>query len=314
MVSIKFRSCCVPAGIALASLAINPGLAISPRSPLIPLNKGETNPLLLAPLLKGGWGDQTQLAQVLPRSPLIPLNKGETNPLLLAPLLKGGWGDQTQLAQSNPPPPPKNPGSSSPGGRRDPSACPQDTDTATSTQELTALSPTTKSGNTLAERPTFFVFVPKTSAKTAEFSLRDRSGKGVYRTTFDLTNVPGIVGFSLPTQAQTLEVGKQYVWSFAVICNPNNRIDDRFVTGTVQRITLDPTRLRQIQQAPPKERVLLYQEADVWYDAIAVLFELQRTQPNDPSINTIWRDFLKSGGVVVTERGEGETRGRGEGL
>jgi hypothetical protein len=280
MFSIKFRSCCLPAGIALASLTLTPGLAISPSSPLISLNKGEPKPRL-------------------------------------APLIKMGRGDQTQLAQSNPPPPPKNPGSSSPGGRRDASACPQDANTATTDQELTALSPTTKPGLTVAERPTFFVSVPKTSAKTAEFSLRDRKGSGVYRTTLDLPKTPGIIRVNLPAQAPALEVGQEYLWSFAVICNPNDRIDDRFVTGTVQRITLEPTRLSQIQQAPPKERVSLYQKADVWYDAIAVLFELQRTQPNDPSIHTSWREFLQSGGVVVTEKGgvgDAKPQRRGEGL
>lgn len=269
MFLIQFRLGCLSTGIALTALAmqsvslfgvIAPGLAISPRSPLVPLKKGETQPLL-------------------------------------APLKKGWWEEQTQLAQSNPPPPPKNPGSSAPGGRRDPTACPQDVGMTTTEQQLTALSPTTKPGITLAERPTFFVFVPKTSAKTAEFSLRDRNNRGVYRTTLALTDPPGIVSLNLPAQAPALEVGKQYWWSFAVICNPNDRMDDRAVTGTVQRITLEPDRLRQIQQASPKEQVLLYQKADVWYDAIAVLFELQRTHPNDPSINTLWREFLQSGSV-----------------
>jgi hypothetical protein len=55
--------------------------------------------------------------------------------------------------------------------------------------------------------------------------------------------------------------------------------------------------LSKIQQAPPKERVLLYQKVDAWYDALAVLFELQRSQPNDPSISTTWHEFLQSVGV-----------------
>jgi hypothetical protein len=209
----------------------------------------------------------------------------------------------TLIAQSNPPPPPSNPGSSSAGGRRDLTACPQDKITATTDPKLTALSPASKSGVTLTERPTFLVFVPKTSAKSAEFSLRDRNNNGVYRTTLALPNTPGIVSLSLPVQAPPLTIGKQYLWSFAMICNPNDRLDDRFVTGMVQRMTIDATRLRQIQQASPKERVSLYQKADVWYDALAVLFELKRTQPNDPSINTIWREFLQSGGVDVMLNG-----------
>jgi hypothetical protein len=204
---------------------------------------------------------------------------------------------EMQLAQSNPPPPPTNPGSSSAGGRRDPSNCPQDAGLAAANPLLTALSPTPKSGLTLAERPTFLVYVPKTSAKTAEFSLRSRTGQGVYRTMIALTTTPNLIGITLPAQAMPLEVGKLYTWSFAIICNPNDRLDDRFVTGMIQRRELDATRLRQIQQAPPRTQVALYQQADVWYDAIAVMYQLKRSQRNDPGISTAWRELLQAGGI-----------------
>jgi hypothetical protein len=287
MFFIKSLLCSIPIGIALtlelaiahsaASLTIPQYFSVrtfaSRRSPLVSLKKGKTE-TLLAPFFKGGWRDQTvsNVAQV-----------SEIK--------------QAQLKQDNPPPPPKNPDSSAAGGRRAPPACPQDAGVATTDPALTALSPTTKPGLTLAEHPTFLVYVPKTSAENAEFSLRTREGRGVYRTTFALTNTPDIISITLPPQTPPLEVGKQYTWSLAVICNPNDRVDDRFVTGTVQRTELDPTLWSQIQQTPPKEQVSLYQKADAWYDALAVLFELQRTQPNDPSISATWREFLESGGV-----------------
>jgi Domain of Unknown Function (DUF928) len=209
---------------------------------------------------------------------------------------------QAGRKQSNPPPPPTNPGSSSAGGRRDPSACPQDAVTAeTVTAEtaplLTALSPTPAPGLTLAERPTFLIYVPGTSAKSAEFSLRDREGRGVYRTTVDLTQALGLVSVSLPEQIAPLEVGKQYTWAFAIICNPDDRIEDRFVTGSVQRAELDPTRLRQIEQSPPRQRLVLYQENGIWYDALALLWELKHNPSNDPNLSTVWRELLQSGGV-----------------
>ena len=203
---------------------------------------------------------------------------------------------KTQLAQSNPPPPPSNPGSSSAGGRRDPANCPQDMGASTRPL-LTALSPTAKPGLTLAERPTFLVYVPKTSAKNAEFSLRNRMKQGIYRTMIALPTTPNLISITLPAQAMPLEVGKPYTWSFAIICNADDRLEDRFVTGMVQRIEFDATRLRQIQQAPPREQAALYQKADVWYDAIAVLYQLKRTQHNDPGISTAWRELLQAAGV-----------------
>ena len=206
----------------------------------------------------------------------------------------------TQPAQSDAPPPRKNPGGTVSGGRREPIACPQDTGMPRTNSGLIAFSPATKPGTTLVERPSFLVYVPKTSAKTAEFSLRDENGRGVYRTTLNLTNTSGIIRLSLPAQAPPLNVGEQYTWSFAIICNPNNRLNDRFVTGMVQRSEFDPTRLRQIQETPLKKRVALYQQADVWYDTLVALFELQQTQPNDLSIRAVWNEFLQSGGVNAT--------------
>lgn len=205
-----------------------------------------------------------------------------------------------QLAQSDPPPPPTNPGRSSPGGRRDSSNCPQDPLLTTSSPPLTALSPTTKPGLTLAERPTFLVYVPKTSAKNAEFSLRSRDDRGIYRTTVALTNTPNLIPLTLPAQSPPLTVGQSYIWSFSIICNASDRLDDRFVTGTVQRIEFDSARLHQIQQAPPKEQVALYQQANTWYDALAVLYQLRRSQGNNPGISTAWRELLQSGGVDTT--------------
>jgi hypothetical protein len=303
MYFIKSLLCSIPVGIALTlELAISNSTAspIMPqyfsvsqftpgKSPLIPLKKRETKPFLV-PLKKGGvWGDQTEKYQL---PPTILAAELDTHTQLQALKVK-----DTQLKQRNPPPPPdENPNSSAAGGRRAPTACPQD-EAATTNPPLTAFSPTTKPGLTLAERPTFLVYVPKTSAEKAEFSLASRDGRGVYRTTVALTNTPDIISITLPAQGPPLEVGKQYTWSVAIICNPNDRVDDQFVTGTVQRTELDPTRWSKIQQAPPKERVTLYQKADAWYDALAILFELQRSQPNDPSISATWHEFLQSGGV-----------------
>ncbi|HEY9624713.1 MAG TPA: DUF928 domain-containing protein [Crinalium sp.] len=207
------------------------------------------------------------------------------------------YAAQNTRKQTLPPPPPTNPGSSVAGGRRAPTACPQDAVTTPTDPPLTALIPTTQSGLTLSAHPTFLVYVPKTSAETGEFSLRLRGGQGVYRTAIALTNTPDIISIMLPDQVAPLEINRSYTWSFAVICNPSDRLSDQFVTGTVQRTELDPTRLHQLEQAPVRQRIDLYQESGVWYDALALLLELKRSQPDDPEINVAWHNVLQSGGV-----------------
>jgi hypothetical protein len=139
--------------------------------------------------------------------------------------------------------------------------------------------------------------VPTTRAESAEFSLRNQAGQGLYRTTVSLPSTPAIVSVSLPDQTAALEVGKFYTWTFAIICDPNDRLSDQFVTGTVQRTELDPARIDQLGQASPSDRLALYQQDGVWYDALALLHELRRSQPQNSSLPTIWHEFLQSGGI-----------------
>ncbi|MEP0884037.1 DUF928 domain-containing protein [Trichocoleus sp. ST-U3] len=203
--------------------------------------------------------------------------------------------NQRQINAQLPPPPPNNPDETTGGGTRDGGRCPQDA--ITSEPPLTALSPVTEPGLTVAERPTFLAYVPQTTAQTAEFSLFDQNNQGVYQTTFALTNTSGIVSFSLPPNAPPLEIGKDYTWSFAMICDPKKRLQDQFVRGRIRRTELDSTMMNQIEKAAPKERASLYRSADVWYEAVFTLFELQRSQPNDSSMTVAWKELLNSGGL-----------------
>jgi Domain of Unknown Function (DUF928) len=205
---------------------------------------------------------------------------------------------ERQHQPSQLPPPPPNPGSTAPGGRRDDSACPQDAEKPNPV--LTALSPTNGAGLTLAKQPTVLVYVPPTKAQSAEFSLSNPNGGKVYRTTLALTNTPGIVRISLPNNVPPLEVGKDYSWSFAVICNPQNRFQDRFVTGEIRRVELAPALMQKIQQATTQERFALYRQyrsAGIWYDALVTLFELRDRQPNDARLDAAWRELLQSAGL-----------------
>jgi hypothetical protein len=192
------------------------------------------------------------------------------------------------------PPPPRNPNETRGGGTRDEGRCPQDAKTS---QSLTALSPVTETGLTVAERPTFLAYVPQTIAQTAEFSLFDQNNQGIYQTTFALTNTPGIVSFSLPPNAPPLEIGKDYTWSFAMICDPKKRLQDQFVRGRIRRTKLDSALMNQIEKATPKERVFLYRTADVWYETVYTLFELQRSKTADPRVSAAWKELLNSGGL-----------------
>jgi hypothetical protein len=68
-------------------------------------------------------------------------------------------------------------------------------------------------------------------------------------------------------------------------------------------VSIDPTLSRRLQQAPPKERVVLYAKERLWYEALETLVKLQRDRPNDPAVISAWNKLLKSVGLDMIRLG-----------
>ncbi len=152
-------------------------------------------------------------------------------------------------------------------------------------------------GLTVAERPTFWFYVPYslTPRQDIEFVLQDDKGNEVYRSLLTASDTsPGVVGFELPSTEAPLAVGKMYHWFFTIYCNPENREVHPFVHGWVQRVALNPSLKRQLAQATPQETVALYRANDIWYEAVTSLAKLRRKNPeNAPHIDE-WAKLLQS--------------------
>ncbi|MBD2041066.1 DUF928 domain-containing protein [Microcoleus sp. FACHB-672] len=168
---------------------------------------------------------------------------------------------------------------------------------------LTALMPdlipdTAEFGVTVSESPQFFVYLPETSARKAEFVLKDENEKDLYRSEdIPISGQSSIVSVSLPKEQIKLEPGKNYHWYFSVICNPDNRRKDIFVEGWTQHTEMSLEVASQIQKAAPQERAKLYAEAGIWHEAVATLAELRRETPDDPALAQEWQTLLESAGL-----------------
>jgi len=168
----------------------------------------------------------------------------------------------------------------------------------TSGGQSASTTPTTSEsvyGLTVAERPTFWFYVPYplTSSRPVEFVLQDEDGNDVYQTQFtESGTVPGVVGLQLPPTVAPLEVGKRYRWYFLIYCNPE---EPTFVEGWVERVALNPTLKTQLDQATtPQQKADLYAQAGIWYEAVTTLAELRRQKPNDQALNAQWLELLQS--------------------
>jgi hypothetical protein len=186
--------------------------------------------------------------------------------------------------------PHKTTGAGSRGG-----SCPQDPllSETTAKRSLMALVPNTNTGLTLAERPTFWIYLPKTTAKQIVLSIREAGIKDHAQIYLPTPEDSGVVGFQLPATGPALEIGKTYQWAVVLICGARPSPNDPAIAAWVRRI--GP--VQPLKKGTILEQAAWYGEQGIWYDAIAALAEVRRTKPNDQGLTDIWTNFLNSAGL-----------------
>jgi hypothetical protein len=173
------------------------------------------------------------------------------------------------------------------GGRRGSSCIP----TNNGQQSLTALMPTwDNQGKTVKDNFILYVYVPKTTTKTGEFVVIDDQGNDIYQTNFTPPTQPGIVQMTIPASA-SLKVGKKYQWYFTLICDPDDRSKDEYVSGLVERTTLGTLLNNSLKQASPLKQAEIYAQKNIWHDTIQNVASVRTEYPE------VWRDLLKSVGL-----------------
>lgn len=146
-------------------------------------------------------------------------------------------------------------------------------------------------GTTATKNPTFFLYVPKNNAKSAEFVVVNDLGQEGYASNFPVTSSGGILKVNVPESA-SLQVGKTYVWQFALICESEDRSQDRFVRGEVRPIELSSDFKQKLQQASsPLEQAKLFAGERIWNETLNIVAQLRTTHPAE------WQQLLKSVGL-----------------
>ncbi len=180
--------------------------------------------------------------------------------------------------------------------------------------QLTALVPRLGMGETVAENPTVFWYVPKLHpdkalAPVVELTLRDVNDQPVYKRQYPLTKsrdgvvgAPGIMSLTI-ANAYPLKIGQEYKWQLAVICNSSPNPDGPdyseipSVEGIIKRVEPDPNLELRVQQARPEERVALYAKANLWYEMLGALIELRRDRPYDANLADAWEKLFTTVGL-----------------
>lgn len=206
------------------------------------------------------------------------------------------FNNPTRLKDRGAPAPGKRIGVGSRGG------CPR------ASQFLTALVPVIPNtptdsilGLTFTNRPTFWFYLPYSFSSTRPivFALKDDQENIIYQTELSGSGTrPGVVGFKLPDNVQSLEVNKRYKWHFTIYCDRDELSDFRSVEGWVERVALDRSFQQELAVATPQQKLGLYAREGIWHEAVTTLAELRRQKPNDATLKQEWDKLLQ--GVDLT--------------
>lgn len=184
------------------------------------------------------------------------------------------------------------------GATRGPRECIQGNST------VTALVPASGVGATAAAYPTVFWYMPKSAASDVQLVLENGQEQEIYSTQYSLAKssdgtvqgTPGVMSLPLPAYANLppLEIGQDYYWKLAVICDPTDRSTDITIGGGIVRVKPSSTLAQNIQKATPQERVAIYANDGLWYETIDTLVKLRRERPNDTDLTQAWNKLLNS--------------------
>ncbi|WP_199247657.1 DUF928 domain-containing protein [[Phormidium] sp. ETS-05] len=160
---------------------------------------------------------------------------------------------------------------------------------------LTVLLPDqdTKLGLTVEAHPTFFWYVPNTSARQVEFLLMDETDV-IYETQVNISGNAGIVSLTLPETAPALTESKYYRWYVFMVCDPTDRGSDAYTGGWVQRVQPNQELAAQLKAAQGKELVLAYAKAGIWHETVASLLQLRQSNPENEGLVNDWVELLGS--------------------
>ncbi len=169
---------------------------------------------------------------------------------------------------------------------------------------ITPILPAIDQRLTVASHPTFLIHIPQTSAKQVFFTIEDQNQETNYQTNLPISGKAGILKITLPQDAPSLEIGKNYQWALALICGETLKPDSPIVNGSITRIQPETELKQQLSSMTKIEQATFYVQLGIWYEAITTLAQLKQEQPDNANLVSIWDEILNSVGLKDIAKAE----------
>jgi hypothetical protein len=162
-----------------------------------------------------------------------------------------------------------------------------------------ALIPEKTVGINAAPSPKLFFYVPKLKeTSTLEFVLRNQKDQLIYET-FLSTEGNGIMSVEVPgsVNSSPLKAEQNYHWYLSMICNNQQRSRDIVSEGWMRQKALDQTLQEKLNNASSLEKVAIYREQGIWFDALSVVVENLDSVTEKTMMQQKWSEMLRSVGL-----------------
>lgn len=185
------------------------------------------------------------------------------------------------------------------GGRRTTDKkCRQNTESNASQPGLTPLVPRNGKGSTTSAHPTFWIYLPETTASKIMLSVMEEKPNGAIKhhgqTSFPMPLQSGLISLKLPDEDPSLEVGKTYKWAVILVCGKNPHPNDPVIEARIERINTSIPNQRE----NPIKKAIWFGQQGIWYDFLESLVQAKQANPNDQSVKTDWENTLQSLGLA----------------
>ncbi|MGH8499354.1 MAG: DUF928 domain-containing protein, partial [Methylococcales bacterium] len=160
--------------------------------------------------------------------------------------------------------------------------------------ELLVLAPE-QMGLTAQSQPVLYWYVSQPVKQPVEMTVTDKRTV-LLKATLDGVSQAGIQTLNLADHDVRLKPDSKYKWSIAIVNDPKQRSADSFASAGIMWVS-ETGLPNKLAGADDQERIRVYAEAGLWYDALAAAQSLAEKNPGDTLSVAIRTSLLQQVGL-----------------
>jgi hypothetical protein len=161
-------------------------------------------------------------------------------------------------------------------------------------------------GRTSTDQPVLYWYLSAEAPATVKFELTlldEESIDPLVDTTLTTPAESGLQRVALADHGVRLKSGEEYQWSIAIVSDEENRSDDLVSSGWIERVSMPGEFVASADEASQEDRVRVYAQAGLWYDALDAACTLVSQHPNDPRAKSPFERLLAEAALPLQTSG-----------